>query len=77
MLGHQDLLAAGPSSESLSTDLSTAACGPDATGSGALGAPHAAWVDSDDASLTLVDHGVRGAVLDGGHKALCPPSHTI
>ena len=62
MLG-QDLLAAGPSSESLSTDLSTAARGPDATGSGALGAPHAAWVDSDDASLTLVDHGVRGAVL--------------
>ena len=39
MLG-QDLLAAGPSSESPSTDLSTAARGPDATGSGALGAPH-------------------------------------
>ena len=36
MLG-QGLLAAGPSSESLSTDLSAAARGPDATGSGALG----------------------------------------
>ena len=44
MLG-QDLLAAGPSSESLSTDLSTAAHGPDATGSGALGPPRAAQID--------------------------------
>ena len=70
MLGHQDLLAAGPSSESLSTDLSTAARGPDATGRGALGAPHAAQIDSAGASLTLVDRGVRGAVLAWEGEAL-------
>jgi hypothetical protein len=45
MLG-QGLIAVGPSSESLPTDLSTATRGPNATGSGALGAPHAARVDS-------------------------------
>ena len=70
MLG-QDLLAAGPSSESPSTDLSTAARGPDATGSGALGAPHAARVDSaEDYSLTLEDRGVRGAMLAWEGEAL-------